>query len=172
MRNLRHKRVTPLVSVTKKLPCLLWEASQAFWLCCHSRPHLTLYASFLALNALISLPPPPLPHQRSPSPLGPELPKARVSSSSPLSSYAQSVFNTYSLDGAKQYRSIHLLSDSLRATSVLKFRMFLDFRKFSAHTIPYDHWGDLGQQPTVKFMNVSTAKHMSGHTKWVNRDHK
>lgn len=143
MRNLRHKRVTPLVSVTKKLPCLLWEASQTFWLCCHSRPHLTLYVSLLALNVLISLPPPPPPHQRSPSPLDHELPKARVSSSSPLSSYAQSVF-TYSLDGAKQYRSIYLLSDSLRATSVLKFRMFLDFRKFSAYTITYDHWGDLG----------------------------
>lgn len=81
------------------------------------------------------------------------------------------MFDTYLLDRAKQYRSIYLLSDSLRAMFVLKFGMFLDFRKFSAYTFTYDHQGDLGEQPTVKSMNISTAKHMNGHTKRVNKDH-
>lgn len=75
------------------------------------------------------------------------------------------MFDTYLLDGAKQYRSIYLLSASLRATFVLKFRTFGDFRKLSAYAFTHDHQGDLGQQPIVKSMSISTAEHVNGHTK-------
>lgn len=49
---------------------------------------------------------------------------------------------------------------------VLKFRMFGDFvLSSSAYALPYMTTRDLGQQPIVKSMSISTAEHVNGHTK-------